>query len=252
MEILVYINIFIEAILCFSMGTGLAQSIGQIQTTLFKSVLVENLQQPLYDWGFIMKKTFLYFFLVILLLSFNVISYSKSIQKELANNVIRLHVVANSNSEADQKNKLIVRDNVLSYLNSLELDSISNSKKIILDNFENIKSVANTTLSELGCSYRAEIYFNTFRFPAKKYGDITLPSGNYEALKIVLGEGEGKNWWCVMYPPLCFRDLNTGLMPETSKLHLKNSLSNDCYKLITSNEDIELRFKCIDFINSIL
>lgn len=199
-----------------------------------------------------MKKIFFYFLLILLLFSFHIISYSKSIQKELADNVIRLHVVANSDSKDDQNIKNIVRDNVLEYINSLSIENISTSRKIILENLENINRIANATLNELNCNFEAKVYFDTFHFPAKKYEDISLPSGKYEAIKIVLGEGKGKNWWCVMYPPLCFRDINTGFMPETSKLQFKNSLSNDCYKLITTDSDMELRFKCVDFINSIL
>jgi stage II sporulation protein R len=133
-----------------------------------------------------MKKFLIYIFLIFALFSFHLISYSKSIEKELANNVIRLHVIANSDNKEDQNVKIIVRDNVLNYINSLKLDDLPSSRKAIKENIENIKSIVNTTLSELSCNYTAEVYFGNFRFPAKKYDDITLPSGTYESVKIIL------------------------------------------------------------------
>lgn len=91
----------------------------------------------------------------------------------------------------------------------------------------------------------------SFPFPTKMYGDITLPAGTYEALRVVVGEGEGQNWWCVMFPPLCFVDATHGTIPDSVKEDLKNVLTKEEYSIVASadQEDeipIEIKFKVVE------
>lgn len=117
----------------------------------------------------------------------------------------RLHIIANSNSEMDQWVKLEVRDKVL----ELTGEDMNNCKDYLQaevymkEHLEEIIACANKVLAEHGFEYDAKAYIGEFEFPDKKYGDIVYPAGTYHAMRIVLGEGAGENWWCVMFPPLC-------------------------------------------------
>lgn len=198
-----------------------------------------------------MKKYVFYFLAFIFIVSSHLLSYANSIHTNLYDNVIRLHIIANSDSKTDQQIKFIVRDRVLEYVHTLLPNSASlkDCKNIILENLDAINQVALQTVQELGYSYTVTSSFGESFFPLKKYGDVSLPSGNYQAIRIVLGEGDGKNWWCVMYPPLCFVDMENGIVPEESKKQLQASLSPDSYEIITSDSDVEIRFKIVDFFN---
>ncbi len=113
----------------------------------------------------------------------------------------RLHVIANSNSSADQSVKLLVRDEVLESMPRFE--SKQEGYEFILNNIEEINSVANGVLKEQGFNYTAKSCVGTFEFPDKEYAGEVYPAGEYEALRVVLGDGAGENWWCVIFPPLC-------------------------------------------------
>lgn len=117
-------------------------------------------------------------------------------------NIIRLHVIANSDSEYDQYVKLKVRDSVLNISNSLERENIPCSLKLMED-------AARLTLMSYGCDQHVKVQFGEFPFPIKSYGNITLPAGDYTAVRVIIGDGDGQNWWCVMYPPLCFTSETT-------------------------------------------
>ncbi len=122
--------------------------------------------------------------------------------------LVRLHIIANSDSPADQQIKLKVRDAVLNYLNSY-LESAADSeeaKRIVAAHAGELATVANQTLAANNFNYPAAVQLGTFDFPLKSYGNLVLPAGRYEAVRILLGNGEGKNWWCVIFPPLCFVD----------------------------------------------
>ncbi|MEY8303453.1 stage II sporulation protein R [Anaerosalibacter bizertensis] len=124
-------------------------------------------------------------------------------------NIIRFHVIANSDSTPDQELKLEVRDRILEEVGG-EFDSSKNideSRKIIEENLNKIKNIAEDQIKKEGKDYKVEVSLGNDKFPTKTYGDLTLPAGEYEALKVVIGEGKGKNWWCVMFPPLCFVDI---------------------------------------------
>lgn len=126
-------------------------------------------------------------------------------RQTLKNNLVRLHVVAQSNSEEDQRVKLAVRDAVLNVLEKplAELTDISKAKEYIQTHLPAIEQVANDTLKALGAQQQAAVTFLKEKFPVRKYDSFTLPSGVYESLRITIGDGEGRNWWCVVFPKLC-------------------------------------------------
>ncbi|MBR5229403.1 MAG: stage II sporulation protein R [Firmicutes bacterium] len=123
--------------------------------------------------------------------------------------IIRFHVVANSNSEEDQQLKLQVRDYVITRLQEALGDSsdINGSRHYIEENLVNINDWAQGCIKDQGYSYKAATEIGVTAIPARTYDDIYFPAGNYEALTITIGEGKGRNWWCVIFPPLCIADV---------------------------------------------
>jgi len=202
-------------------------------------------------------KNFKRFFLVLFLLFFyifiNAYSYTLAISNNIKNNVFRLHVIANSNSKEDQDLKYKVRDNILKYINSSSKNKSKNEIITFLnENSSTIKKIAQDTIVENGYNYPVNIYIGNFSFPTKTYGDISFPAGYYDALKIEIGNAKGQNWWCVMFPPLCFIDVTSGIVPENSKDLLKENLSNEEYNLLSSNSnDIKIKFKFIEIFQNL-
>lgn len=134
---------------------------------------------------------------------------SRSTLLETKQGLIRLHVLANSDSPEDQQLKLKVRDAILAYLSpQLEQASSSDSaRSIILNNKDKLVKIAQQVIKENGADYSAQLEMGMFDFPIKSYGDLILPAGKYEAVRILIGAAKGKNWWCVLFPPLCFIDI---------------------------------------------
>ena len=130
--------------------------------------------------------------------------------------LIRLHVLANSDSPTDQQLKLKVRDALIIYLEPY-LEPVNTkpvAKQIILEHKENLIEVAKQVVSMNGADYPVELEVGIYDFPIKSYGNLVLPAGKYEAVRILIGKAEGKNWWCVLFPPLCFIDItNATSMP---------------------------------------
>lgn len=195
-------------------------------------------------------------FIYIALLSFN---YSKAISSNLSDSVFRLHIIANSDSSADQELKLKVRDKIIEYMNTLT--STSSDKKdvisIVNNHLDSFKEIALNTIKENGYNYDVNIEIGNFHFPTKSYGDISFPAGNYDALKIEIGDAIGQNWWCVLFPPLCFVNSSTGVVPDDSKNTLKENINSESYEIISegnnSNDntsDIKIKFKIIEFFNN--
>lgn len=195
-------------------------------------------------------------FLYIVLLSFN---YSQAISYNLSDSVFRLHIIANSDSSADQELKLKVRDKIIEYMNTLT--SNSSDKKdvisIVNNHLDSFKEIALNTIKENGYNYDVNIEIGNFHFPTKSYGDISFPAGNYDALKIEIGDAIGQNWWCVLFPPLCFVNSSTGVVPDDSKNTLKENINSESYEIISegnnSNDntsDIKIKFKIIEFLNN--
>lgn len=190
-------------------------------------------------------------FLLFIYTTICAISYAKSVSEDLENSVFRLHVIANSDSKEDQNLKYIVRDKLLQYMNSY-LSNTSTKEdaiKIANEHLEEFKQVAINTIKEQGYSYNVNIKIGNFEFPTKTYGDISLPAGFYDALRVEIGESKGQNWWCVMFPPLCFVDVTSGVVPEESKKELQNNLSEEEFALISDNQssNIQFKFKLLEF-----
>ena len=144
-----------------------------------------------------------------------------------------------------------MRDKLLQYMNSY-LSNTSTKEdaiKIANEHLDEFKQVAINTIKEQGYSYNVNVKVGNFEFPTKTYGDISLPAGFYDALRVEIGEAKGQNWWCVMFPPLCFVDVTSGVVPEESKKELQNNLSEEEFALISDNQssNIQFKFKLLEF-----
>ena len=192
-------------------------------------------------------------FLLFIYTSICAISYAQSISTNISDSVFRLHVLANSDSQEDQDLKYIVRDNLLNYMNDICENCTTKQEaiKIVTENQENFKQIALDTIHEQGYSYDVEINIGNFEFPTKTYGDISLPAGFYDALRVEIGEAKGQNWWCVMFPPLCFVDISSGIVPEDSKEIMEENLSEEEFALVSdqNNAEIQFKFKILEFFN---
>lgn len=156
--------------------------------------------------------------------------------------ILRFHVRANSDSNEDQELKMAVKDDVVCLLKPLLEDcrNVKETRKVIVKNLQNIYITAVDTIIEQGYDYNVKVYLTEEEFPVKTYGDLTFPAGKYQALRIDIGEAKGQNWWCVMYPPLCFVDESTVVVSEDGKEKLKESLTLEEYKNLFAgfnNED---------------
>ena len=147
-------------------------------------------------------------------------------------NLIRLHIVANSNSRQDQHLKLEVRDAVLAKIETLfrGVASKEEAREVLDNNLARIKDVAEREVRRRGRDYPVKVMLGSFSFPARTYGALTVPAGEYEALRIVIGDGAGDNWWCILFPPLCLLDMENrskldrtkvGSSPEETLARLK-------------------------------
>lgn len=182
--------------------------------------------------------------------------YSINIQNSIAKEIIRFHVLANSDSLEDQALKLKVKNGIINMLSN-ELDnskSKSETKEMLIKNIPNIKERALEIIKENGYNYPVSVSISNSYFPTKVYGDVSLPAGEYEALKIEIGNAKGQNWWCVMFPPLCFVDVNVEEIPEKDKNLFKDILTEEEYTLISKEENkdkvnVKIKFKIVEFFN---
>lgn len=162
-------------------------------------------------------------------------------QEDLAKEVFRFHVLANSDSDEDQALKMQVKEAVIAYMQEEipESDSVETTKEWARSHLNAIVNLAKAVIREEGYDYPVMAEVTTCDFPDKTYGDITFPSGRYEALRIEIGEANGQNWWCVLYPNLCFLDAVHAVVPEKGKKDLKKVLEEDTYEMVTATS----RFK---------
>ena len=178
-----------------------------------------------------------------------------AIQKEIADNIIRFHIRAASDSDDDQSLKLKVKDAVVDYMGKelSDAESLDEARNILYDDTDEIKSIALNVIKEEGYAYDVNVYFERSYFPMKTYGDMSFPPGNYEAFRVDIGEAAGKNWWCVLFPPLCVVDQTYAVVPDDTKGKFKDVLSDDAYNAITmhdiQNSDYKIRFKYLKFLN---
>ncbi len=201
------------------------------------------------------KYSILILFLLFIYTSVCAISYVNGVSTDLSENIFRLHVIANSDTVEDQNLKYIVRDNVLEYMNSICKD-VSNKEEAIAianEHLNEFKEIAQNTIKENGYNYDVTVEIGNYPFPTKSYGDISFPSGYYDALRIKIGEASGQNWWCVMFPPLCFVDVSSGIVPNESKDIMKSDMSSEGYSLISEKDDstISFKFKLIELFENV-
>lgn len=191
------------------------------------------------------KNSLILLFLLFLYVSISAISYVNAVSSNIEESVFRLHVIANSDSKEDQNLKYKVRDNLIKYMNTLCMDVENKEDAINIANLhiEKFKQIAEETIKENGYSYPVSIEIGNFSFPTKDYGDVSLPAGYYDAMRVKIGEAEGQNWWCVMFPPLCFVNVTSGIVPEESKELMKQELNDEEYSIITKEDSSEIKFK---------
>lgn len=192
-------------------------------------------------------------FLLFIYTSILAVSYASNISNNISDTVFRLHVIANSDSKEDQDLKYKVRDDLIEYMNNICKDCKSKEEAIELVNIykEDFKQIALKRIINEGYNYDVKIEIGNFEFPTKQYGDISLPAGFYDALKVEIGKAQGQNWWCVMFPPLCFVDISSGIVPEESKEYLEDNMSDEEFALISDNSSssIKFKFKLLEFFN---
>ncbi len=188
---------------------------------------------------------------VFIMLVFSI--YAEKVNRSLSGNMIRLHIVANSDSKADQDIKYLIRDEIVNHMTSIadQLKSKEDAKAYIKNNIEKLENIANKAIAHSGSAYTAEVSYGKYPFPSKRYNNIILPAGYYDSVKIDIGKAEGQNWWCVMFPPLCFVDETKGEMDQEYFDMLKNELSEDEMSIImaaSGSEEIpvEIRFKIVE------
>lgn len=190
-----------------------------------------------------------------LVLTGMIMQYISSVKADIEKSCVRLHVIANSNSPEDQQLKLSVRNAVLKHLEEKlkNAQTTGETKQIIQNELDSIAQAAQEELILHGARYRVTAELGNFNFPTKQYEGAKLPAGNYDALRIIIGAGEGENWWCVLYPQLCFTGAYTAKLPEESRQKLKNVLTEDEYNIITSPSDcipVKIKFRLLELFGS--
>lgn len=166
-------------------------------------------------------------------------------QSDLADSVLRLHVLANSDSEADQTLKLKVRDRVLAEAEAIlpEDASLEEATQKLAENLPRLAAAGAEVVAREGYDYPVSAGLEETWFPTKEYEDFSLPAGRYQALRIVIGEGEGQNWWCVVFPPLCLGSVSE----STQEIALESGLSEQQVSLLTGeSEGYVVKFKALE------
>ena len=172
--------------------------------------------------------------------------YAKAEQNRLACELVRLHVIANSDSDSDQNAKLKVRDSILEILTpQLEgISNISEAEDVINKSLPQLCQTATQSLQESGKYYPASAKLCVESYPTRNYDGFSLPAGDYASLQIILGEGKGHNWWCVVVPPLC--------MASVEDEHAFSELPKDSRELITSDgSGYKFKFRIIELYGEV-
>jgi len=174
-------------------------------------------------------------------------------ESAIYDSVIRLHVLANSDSEADQALKLKVRDAVLERTGALLADvkTRDEAERILSSSLDEIRTVASDTLKRNGSEYIVRVSLSEEDYPTKRYEKLAFPAGEYLSLRVMIGEAEGENWWCVLFPPLCLSAATS--KREAEEAFLAAGLSGEQYRIITDTDETKykLRFKILEFAESV-
>lgn len=190
----------------------------------------------------------LFGFAVSCLAAFALISVIPSHGEErVYENLIRLHVIANSDTAEDQTLKLSVRDAVLEKMKEIKENSKDETEKSLEESRDELISVCTKTLEESGCDDKVDIILGKEKYPVRYYDDFSLPAGEYTSLRVVIGEGEGHNWWCVLYPPLC----TSSSEAECEEEYLAAGFTGDEYRLIKKNSGVryKVKFKFLEILS---
>ena len=165
---------------------------------------------------------------------------------EISNEVFRIHILANSDSQADQNLKLKVRDEILAYSQTLfeSAKSKEEAENIVRENMADIITVAQQKVYDEGYSYKVNAEITNMYFTTRYYEQFTMPSGMYDALRVTIGEGEGKNWWCVMYPSIC---LSASIESDEKA---KDTFTENQYDIVSSGE-YQYCFKVVEVFEKI-
>lgn len=194
--------------------------------------------------------------LIIALIFAAATTYAQGCMENISGSVLRLHILANSNSDADQRLKLQVRDRLLQDAAHLfeNCTSSREAQRVAAENSQLLLEIAESEIRARGFDYPVKINTGEFSFPTRRYGSVWLPKGNYTALRVEIGEAMGKNWWCVMYPPLCFTN-DAVKISAASDEKLKASLGTEEYNLVTQSDQgavpVEIRFKIVEIFQGL-
>lgn len=165
---------------------------------------------------------------------------------DLSTKVLRLHIIANSDSKDDQELKIKVRDKIIeksgNFLSSAK--DKESAQNLVLNNLENLKEIAESEIQHQGFNYSVNSEVTNMYFPTRKYDYITLPAGHYDALRLIIGEGKGKNWWCVIFPQMCLGCAKKYTDTDT----VFNSSEKD---IISNSEKYEIKFKIVEWFYSL-
>ena len=173
----------------------------------------------------------------------------EAVTEGISESIIRFHVRANSDSQEDQEVKLKVKEAVVDYIRPVlsESDSLSESRSILEAESDNVRNVAIKTLRDNGFMEDVSVYFEQSYFPVKSYGDVTFPAGYYEAFRVDIGDAEGKNWWCVLYPNMCFQGSVYEVVDESSGEELREVLTQEEYADVFDSGKMQIRWKFLDY-----
>lgn len=165
-------------------------------------------------------------------------------QERLAEEVLRFHVLANSDSDKDQQLKMKVKEEVIAYMKQELPDakSVEETKAWTGSHEKELEQVADRVICQEGYDYPVKAKLTKSYFPQKTYGDVTFPAGEYEALRIEIGKAKGHNWWCVLYPNLCFVDATNAVVPKKSKEKLKSVLDEEEYEMVTATSRFKIKW----------
>lgn len=178
---------------------------------------------------------------------------SEAMASRIAPEMLRFHVLANSNSDRDQQLKLSVRTLLLNsiYKGLGENATLEETKAYIVKNRSGLEEEAESYMKQQGSAYTAHMELTNCYFPTKAYGDMVFPCGVYEAVRVELGKGKGHNWWCVLYPPLCFVDSSYAVVPDSSREVLKHSITAADYRALLIKQPelhVKVRLKLLDLL----
>lgn len=174
----------------------------------------------------------------------------EDVQQSISEKILRFHVVANSDTDEDQALKLKVKESVVDYITPMLERStcVEESRMIIEGKQQEIQQLAEKIIAQEGYTYPVTVGWEQTYFPTKAYGAFTFPPGTYEAFMIRIGTSKGKNWWCVLYPPLCFVDVSHGIVNKSGSEQLQQVLTTQEYEAITGKE-VKVRFRYLRFLN---